>query len=53
MPTFVAPAPKGMIKDTNNTVLPPEFYSHASNIRFTDMQERRSKDMMQYLSYLQ
>jgi hypothetical protein len=36
MATFVAPAPKGMIKDTNNTVLPPEFYSHASNIRFTE-----------------
>ena len=43
MPTFVAPAPKGMIKDTNNTVLPPEFYSHASNIRFTDNAGKKIK----------
>ena len=43
MATFVAPAPRGMIKDTNNTVLPPEFYSHASNIRFTDNAGKKIK----------
>ena len=28
--------PKGMIKDTNNTVLPNEFFSHTQNARFED-----------------
>ena len=43
MATFVAPAPKGLVKDTNNTVLPPEFYSEASNIRFADSAAKKIK----------
>ncbi len=43
MATFVAPAPKGLVKDTNNTVLPPEFYSEASNIRFADSSAKKIK----------
>ena len=36
MAVFQAPPPKGLIKDTNNTIIPFEFYSEASNIRFAD-----------------
>ena len=36
MPVFQAPAPKGLVKDTNNTIIPFEFYSEASNVRFAD-----------------
>ena len=43
MATFVAPAPKGLVKDTNNTVLPPEFYSEAANIRFADNAAKKIK----------
>lgn len=43
MPVFQAPPPKGMIKDTNNTVLPPEFYSHADNVRFSDSAAKKIK----------
>ncbi len=43
MATFVAPAPKGMIKDTNNTIIPFEFYSEASNIRFADSAAKKIK----------
>ena len=43
MATFVAPAPKGLVKDTNNTILPPEFYSEAANIRFADNAAKKIK----------
>ena len=36
MAVFQAPPPKGLIKDTNNTIIPFEFYSEASNVRFAD-----------------
>ena len=36
MPVFQAPPPKGLIKDVNNTIIPFEFYSEASNVRFAD-----------------
>ena len=36
MAVFQSPPPKGLVKDTNNTILPFEFYSEASNIRFSD-----------------
>ena len=43
MPVFQAPPPKGLIKDTNNTILPPEFYSEASNVRFWDSAPKKIK----------
>ena len=36
MAVFQAPPPKGLIKDVNNTIIPFEFYSEASNVRFAD-----------------
>jgi len=36
MATFQMLNPKGMIKDTNNTVLPNEYFSHTENARFED-----------------
>tara|TARA_Y100000004_G_scaffold45164_1_gene49586 strand:+ start:111 stop:1661 length:1551 start_codon:yes stop_codon:yes gene_type:complete len=36
MATFQVINPKGMIKDTNNTALPKEFFSHTENARFED-----------------
>ena len=36
MATLQVLNPKGMIKDTNNTALPNEFFSHTQNARFED-----------------
>jgi len=36
MPTLQVLNPKGMIKDTNDTALPNEFFSHTQNARFED-----------------
>ena len=36
MPTLQILNPKGMIKDTNNTALPNEYFSHTQNARFED-----------------
>ena len=36
MAGFQAGPPKGVVKDTNNLAIPPEFYSHANNVRFED-----------------
>lgn len=36
MATFQVLNPKGMIKDTNDTVLPNEYFSHTQNARFED-----------------
>ena len=36
MATFQAGPPKGVVKDTNNLAISPEFYSHANNVRFED-----------------
>jgi hypothetical protein len=36
MATFQVLNPKGMIKDTNNTVLPNDYFSHTQNARFED-----------------
>ena len=43
MPVFQAPPPKGLIKDTNNTIIPFEFYSEASNVRFGDSAAKKIK----------
>ena len=42
MPVFQAPPPKGLIKDTNNTIIPFEFYSEASNVRFADSAAKKN-----------
>ncbi len=36
MPIFQSNTPKGMVKDSNPTTLPPEFFSHTENARFED-----------------
>tara|TARA_R100001369_G_scaffold604_1_gene2004 strand:- start:2144 stop:3691 length:1548 start_codon:yes stop_codon:yes gene_type:complete len=36
MATLQVLSPKGMIKDTNNTALPNEYFSHTQNARFED-----------------
>jgi len=36
MATLQVLNPKGMIKDTNDTALPNEFFSHTQNARFED-----------------
>ena len=36
MATLQVLNPKGMIKDTNDTVLPNEYFSHTQNARFED-----------------
>ena len=47
MPVFKAPHQR-FIKDVNNTIIPFEFYSEASNVRFADSAAKRYK----YTKYL-
>ena len=48
MATFVAPAPKGLVKDTNNTVLPPEFDLH----KYIDYDEQFDKSFLEPLRFI-